>query len=108
MIDEPGLVPPIFSVAITLIAFAVRPWGQSGALPETRRPEWVHDPAELRRFQKAVHICATSGRKIMDSKWQDVALTRLAAVLLAAGLWANIGGSSLQHVRGAWIVHAMR
>jgi hypothetical protein len=44
----------------------------------------------------------------MSPKWQDVALAGVAAVLLAAGLWANIGGSSLQQVRAAWIVNAMR
>jgi hypothetical protein len=44
----------------------------------------------------------------MSPKWQDVVLAGVAALLLAAGVLANIGGSSLQQVRGAWVVHAMR
>jgi hypothetical protein len=42
----------VFSVAITLIAFGVRPLAQSDALSETRKLEWVHDPAELRKVSE--------------------------------------------------------
>jgi hypothetical protein len=42
----------VLSVAVTLIAFAVRPLAQPGASTELRKLEWVRDSAELRRISE--------------------------------------------------------
>jgi hypothetical protein len=48
----------VFAVAITLIAFGIRPLAQSDALSETRKLEWVHDPANLRKVSDEQSIYA--------------------------------------------------
>jgi hypothetical protein len=67
-----GLYLAVFLVAITLIAFCIRPLVQPEALSETRKLEWVHEPAELHKIsenspyvyaQRAVGIsCARNGK----------------------------------------------
>jgi hypothetical protein len=44
----------------------------------------------------------------MSRKWQDVMLASVAAALLAAGLWANTSGNSVQDLRPAPSFYAMR
>jgi len=47
-----GLYLAVFLAAITLIAFCIRPLVQPEALSETRKLEWVHEPAELRKISE--------------------------------------------------------
>jgi hypothetical protein len=66
-----GLYLAVFLAAITLIAFCIRPLVPE-ALSETRKPECVHEPAELHKIsenspyvyaQRAVGIsCARNGK----------------------------------------------
>jgi hypothetical protein len=44
----------------------------------------------------------------MSWNWRDFMRLSIAASLLAAAVWANVSGSPLQQVRGAWTVYAMR
>ena len=42
----------VFSVAITLIVFGIRPLAEPDVLSETRKLEWVRDPTELRKVSE--------------------------------------------------------
>jgi hypothetical protein len=44
----------------------------------------------------------------MSWNWPDVVRIAIAALLFGAAIWANVSGSSVSQLRGAWVSQAIR
>lgn len=65
-------------------------------------PAWVSSMEQLRHMG----IVSPTWSLEMNWTWLQMLGLSVALLLFGSGVWANIGGGSLSHNKGAWVSHA--